>query len=27
MGGRVGLESEVGAGSHFWIELQQPPQP
>jgi signal transduction histidine kinase len=27
MGGRVGLESEVGAGSHFWIELQQAPQP
>ncbi len=25
MGGRVGLESEVGSGSHFWIELQQPP--
>ncbi len=25
MGGQVGLESQLGQGSRFWIELQQAP--
>lgn len=27
MGGRTGVESEVGHGSHFWVELFSPAQP
>jgi PAS domain S-box-containing protein len=27
MGGRLGVESEPGRGSRFWVELRQPPPP